>query len=188
MKNKKDIIRIGDQVKIIYPHVFVRCGYPKSINDYIEKVKKEKGEQVQKFIQDMGISIDVLSLYNDDQMFSKVYEDIIKIIAYQFLKKDKFGGNERTIHTQYQIEQKDKEFSIIGIRFVKTGIYQKSWHSMDGDYDPPVLCNQKTHKILQLGCFPLIEIEDVHVVKIESFGKAEGLTRKVNNEKNNCAF
>ena len=53
-KKKKDIIRVGDTVKIVDPHFFVRVGYPLDLNKATEEVSKKFGEDIIQLIKKMA--------------------------------------------------------------------------------------------------------------------------------------
>lgn len=178
MKKKKDIIRVGDRVEIIEPHIFVRCGYPKTIEDCICEVEKEHGEVLQKFVKDLGLSIlPPFSPYGKDSFFSDVYEEVRRAVAYARLRAQHFGGARRSVHTEYKENEKGRQYLVNGIRFVKSGTYEAGgWYGgMDGyEYEPAYLTDQKTHKILRIGYFPDMEIEAVHVKKVQPEESSHG--------------
>ena len=178
MKKKKDIIRVGDRVEIVEPHIFIRCGYPKTVDDMIAEVEKEHGEVLRKFVKDLGLSIFPRHLpYEKDGFFSDVYEEIRRAVAYAKLKAERFGGSRRSVHTEYKENEKGRVYMVGGIRFVKSGTYEAGGYygGMDGyEYEPAYLTNQKTHKILRLAYLPDLEIEAIHVKKVQPEEKEDG--------------
>ena len=170
-KKNDNIIRTGDTVEIVEPHIFVRCGYPKTVEDSICEVEKEHGDIIKKLVQELGLSIfPPFHPYGKEQFFSDVYEEVRRAVAYAKLKAERFGGSRRSVHTEYKENEKGKKYLVCGIRFVRSGTYEPGGWSggMDGyEYEPPYLYDQKTHKILRVGYFPDMEIEAIHVKKIK---------------------
>ena len=41
-KKKEQVIRIGDRIKVINPEIFMRCGYPLTIQDGIKMLSPEE--------------------------------------------------------------------------------------------------------------------------------------------------
>jgi len=177
---KKDsIIRVGDWIEIVEPHIFVRCGYPKTVDDAIAELEAEHGEAIKKFVKDMGLSIfPPYSPYGTKSFHSDVYERVRRAVAYAKLKAERFGGSAREIHTKYDESKKGKRYYVCDIRFVKTGFYcAGGWSGgMDGyEYEPAELTEQKTHKILRIGYFPDMEIEAIHVKKLDRKPEDQGV-------------
>lgn len=152
-----NIIRIGDEVKIINPNFFIRCGYPLSLKDEIKEINKHYGKATRDLMNQI---VDGKKAIEEPEKteyecppHSCQYE-FFKYLAYFRLMAKKFGGNERTLHTEYHQEFKDKITTVTFIKFVKTGIREPGFSSRsfyDGyECEPPCLSNQKTHKILEL--------------------------------------
>lgn len=176
-KSKLDpkIIRRGDVVEIVNPQAFLRCGYPLSLEDGKEYIEKNMNK-------------DVLGLLNkvagkENRFNNSTYHKIVKLLAYEYIKSENFGGNERRIFTKEYKDMKGKEALVESIKFVKTGIYNRGYvgYNYSGDYecDPPYLSYEKTHKILtlsitrprkdsELNWYEPIMIEAIHVKKLMS--------------------
>lgn len=174
MKTKKEVLRSGDIVKIINPEIFIRCGYPLSLHDMVENLsKKENNNKIISFFKEFDIlSINNEEVINYNHLDSNRYLDDYKFrreLAYLILKNKKFGGNERKIYTELKSELKDKEFTIIEKKTIKTGIRISGSGSYE-DYDPPYLANEKTHIILKLAEINIFGeefwIEKKNVIKI----------------------
>jgi hypothetical protein len=96
-------------------------------------------------------------------------------MAYESCKANGWGGRDRRIHTHRFEEYAGANFTVQGVRFVKTGEYMpgRFYGTYDGyEEDPPYLGNEKTHRILTTtfrevlpgGQWPdLLEIEAAHV-------------------------
>lgn len=147
-EKKGAIIRCGDIVRIFVPELFIRCGYPKSVEAEADVVEKEFRTDILRMI---GVSFAGL-LRNDAKHYIR---KVCREIAYARLKIHGFGGKERTIHTKTEDSIKGKKFVVSEINFCKTGIYvpPSGGRGYDGeyDYDPGCLDREKTHKILTLG-------------------------------------
>ena len=174
---KKDIIRVGDKVKIIKPEFFVRCGYPLCLQDACDIVKETYKEKICDFIQNIGITTTKLfSTIENDNDFLNTFDKIVKALAYDYVRANKFGGAERTIHTITEEVFQNKFMIVKEIQLVKTGIYIGTYSfGYEGEFDPPYLSDQKTHKILTLDTpqyhyqisYNGFKIEDINVEKVK---------------------
>lgn len=177
----KDIIRKGDKVKIITPNMFIRCGYPFSLDDARKEIDDKHRDKINEFLHSFGFgkplilfekeirSVDNKGLPEDDPVYRKVRD----AIAYELVRSRKFGGRERSIHTRYEKECEGKIFKVEYINYVHTGTYHDGYFSRGGyydppEYDPPYLENEKTHKILTgLSSSPLIFVGSDDLLRIE---------------------
>jgi len=160
MSKKDNIIRVGDTVKIIKPYFFKRCGYPMSFEDACDSVRTIYKDKISSFILDVRLidkpnkDISILEDKNSKE-FNKTFDKIVSALAYDYIRANKFGGKEKTIHTIYSPNYKNCLMEVEKIKFVKTGIYTSgSWFGGDGysedDYTPAYLNKEKTHKILYM--------------------------------------
>lgn len=172
-KRKLDpkIIRIGDVVCIDNPEMFIRCGYPLSLDDACKEVEEKFGRVIEDLIHsvqclDEFVPADEKGVYQDGSMWptcvkipsldrNKQYSDLVKTLTYYRLVGKNFGGNERKIFTQLEEGLRGRKASVVGIEFVKTGIRHPAsggydYYSGGYEYEPPYLENEKTHKILDL--------------------------------------
>jgi hypothetical protein len=184
-KLKPNIIRVGDLVKINTPKLFVRCGYPLSLNDMKADIEKTLSKEIFRLFalaREDDSEFPEISL--SDPKKQKAYNIIVHELAYIRLKKHNFGGADRKIFTEDYPKAKGQKATVSHIQIVKTGVYNKSYVSGNSyyeeyEYEPPCLTNQRTHKILTLSLFrPTIEnanmiftddpikIEAIHVEKI----------------------
>ncbi|MFA7219193.1 MAG: hypothetical protein WC119_01640 [Synergistaceae bacterium] len=185
----KNYPRVGDFVRIDNPQMFIRCGYPLGINDVREEIRKNHLKKIEDFIT--GI---LCEEGNGNKSLDNSFGDlrnnvpsicawkIINALAYERLKAKKFGGRERSIHTEFDKNAKGKIFKINKTRCVMTGTYSPpsggyDYWSGEYDYEPGYLNNQERHRILMLSPCEYTEnvwsmggyyeIEDCHVTKIE---------------------
>jgi hypothetical protein len=170
MTKNPNIIRVGDRVRIVNPQVFIRCGYPKSLDQSIKEVEEKYNEVLTKFMKELGLSVFSSRLPHTDRILSRVYEQVRLAVAYAKLREEKFGGKQRSVHTENRPELAGVTRFVMGIFYVKSGVYCPGscygGYGWEEDYDPPVLDEQKTHKILRLSFMPEICIEATNVVKI----------------------
>jgi len=180
---KKNIIRIGDTVKIIDPEFFIRCGYNLCLSEVTEKIIKERKEEIEQFIDKFFkfnmIPNEIFGFMSDENI-SDTGKEIAKALAYKQIQLEGFGGKERKIFTETKEEYKNKLFKVTDIKYHQTGTYYPpsggySYYSDDWDYESGGLKNMKVHKILYLwpydiGFFDIpfgdLSIETIHVEKI----------------------
>jgi hypothetical protein len=192
MKNKNRI-KIGDYVRIDNPEMFVRCGYPLSIEDVGKEIKDNHFIDIEKFIisiihgEDKVKNFNLTDVLNKDAYLnkSKSSQAIINILSYEMLKHRNFGGRERSIHTQTVEENKGKICQVTGAKMCVTGNYvsgsgSRDYWSGEYEYEPPYLENQKSHRILSV-YIPIDKvvpygfsydhrIEECHVTKVDRNG------------------
>jgi hypothetical protein len=190
MKDKSRI-KIGDYVRIDNPEMFVRCGYPLSIQDMRKEIKDNHFIDIEKFIISIVHGEDKVKDFNLTNVVShkdtylnksKTSQAIIDLLAYEMLRHRNFGGRERSIHTKIVEENRGKIVQVNGTKMCVTGNYVAGSGSMDYwsgeyDYEPPYLENQKSHRILSVyipmdKIIPYGEfveetmIEECHVTKV----------------------
>lgn len=152
MSKDKNLIRVGDYVKIVNPLVVTRVGYPLSKLDMVDK---QTPEQV-KAIEDMFKAFN----YHPSPWSEGVqrnYTRFLDAVRYKMasimISQAGWGGKERTIHTINLPDMMDKKAKVTERRVVKTGIYNAGWgtgyDSYNGyeDYDPPTLGSERTHVV-----------------------------------------
>lgn len=175
MSKRKNIIRVGDHVKIVTPELFVRCGYPLTkqiVKDTL--ITEEQKQAIWKMLNEFGIKkqtiddgtplLDYTDALNADNKFS----DILDIMAGNILREKKWGGRERKIYTKRQEELIGKEVVVWDKKVVKTGKYVPSWGGYDYyyggyEYDPAYLSDEKTNVIYKIS-HPL-DVDLVHTLE-----------------------
>ena len=161
---------------MVNPQVFVRCGYPLGISDGIQAITVSYGDEVNSMLRSISPAKS-FSRCSDDR-FRHSYEKIMRELAVVWLKEQKFGSNERSIHTEEdtKVTEGNPLYEIKAIRYVKTGTRDPGGaydYLSPEDWEPPSLYNQKTHRILglvdsgEIWSTVLFEIEDIHVEKIK---------------------
>jgi hypothetical protein len=154
-KNKKDVIRIGDKVKIINPKIIKRVGYPKCAEDIIRNdMTRADASSIDSLISDLcksprkandSYGFDYApALFNGEygrtqKRMEKLFDHIVKEIAYIRLIRAGFGGNERTIHYETDVSDKDLvglEFVVVDKEIAKTGTRKEGTSAyFNGSYD-----------------------------------------------------
>lgn len=140
----KDIIRVGDRVRIVVPELFVRCGYPLTVQNEQEKIELEFGKDIIDLMEKVGLQV------KPTEVSPPVFHKIAKELGYASAKQKRFGGHKREIYTRKSEELLGVEVSVVEVRFVKTGNYESGGYSGYEweEYEPPCLTNVATHKIL----------------------------------------
>jgi len=177
----KNRIKIGDYVRIDNPEMFVRCGYPLSIEDMRKEIVDNRFVDIENFIISIVHGEDRLNDFNFTNPYfdknsylnnseSATTRTIINALAYELLRHRNFGGSERSIHTKAVEDNKGKIFQVTGTKMCVTGNYihgSKCYDNWNGgyEYEPPYLENQKSHRILSVY---------VSTGKIEPYGLTQG--------------
>lgn len=164
MSRNKNIIRVGDIVRITNPNFFVRCGYALDFNSACELVEErdaDKIEQCLRILLDLPTE-DKREFFAVEMAHSKfkkhersLQNDIIRAMAYHEVGLQYKTGNERKIYTQELPLLKDKRYQVYEKKCVKTGKYYPpsgGYDSYSGEYDYESggLYEEKTHIILSL--------------------------------------
>lgn len=176
----RTVFRIGDTAKVVKPLVFIRCGYPCTLEEETRIVTEEFGSKITEMFRDCGGPV-----WTEGREFKRVASEI----AYARLRSRGFGGRERKIYTKENSSIDGKEFTVVRKKVVKTGRYY-SPSGYGEDWEPGGLCDCKTHVIVSLADpssiirrddgaviihqFPTgneFWIESTNIVKVEKDGK-----------------
>jgi hypothetical protein len=166
-----------DEIRIINPQVFVRCGYPLSKKMIKETFTDEQRDAVIDMFRKTGVymsSATLVEVFTSKSDPERAYDKVMDIIAGELLAQKGWGGKDRTIHTIERPELLNATGWVSTKRVVKTGKYRAGGGSYDYygdmDYDPPYLDDEKTHIILTINVrepvLDMIEIEACHVEKV----------------------
>lgn len=177
MSKKKDIIRVGDKVKILRPLFIYRWGYDNNLSDVYDEVMKKYQPQIWEFLNNIhgmeGQKTGLMSLSNFPQRY---ITRIAESLAYYIVGTRMRGGSVRKL---FYREPNNNSFPLFSnyvdphgqlvsqIKIAKTGTYFAPWSGEGGyDWEPGGLYEEKTHKLLRLeGCQDWIEainVEKVH--------------------------
>lgn len=159
-KEKKHIHRVGDIVKIINPALVERVGYPWT-KEYVKNhvITTEQKQAVIELMKTFGVKTEVPGFVLEPvyQEEHPTYYKILDALAFEVLKRQGYGGKERSIHTIIHEKFRDSLAMITKKRIVKTGTYvhgsaYTSYYG-ESDYEPPYLADEKSHVILRLDVF-----------------------------------
>ncbi len=139
-------IRVGDRVRVVTPKLFVRCGYPLAFDAVLAEVRKNYLAATKTFLAAAGVKMAVKPY--DGQPLS--VEKVLRAVAYDLVRQRGYGGKDRRIITVDKPEWACVERAVTAVRFVKTGVYNRGYQDYSGDYQPPYLSDEKTHRILTL--------------------------------------
>ena len=175
---KKQVIRVGDRVKIITSKFIKRVGYPLIWTDLIDEVRKDpRTLAAYKLLMDTPpkqtaaaiTGHDLAWLLKHDDEADQIPFDLIRAVARMRVEQREFGGNERQLHYKklrlakaglFWSSVTDDEcadhtgqvFEVIGKKVVKTGIRFPAVGGQDsmGEYweEPGGLEDCKTHVLL----------------------------------------
>lgn len=176
MPNKK-IYRIGDKVKVTNPQVFVRVGYPLTLEKAFDRVAEVYDQQVTNFCREIEVNINPFLVSHET---SKLYNEVMQAVASWYMRDQNFGGKERSIYTEFQKQlQNSGPWLITKKRRIKTGTYNSGSYNYDydgePDYVPAYLSPEKSHVLLTLEDhtgtrsypFSPFEIEEIYVKPFE---------------------
>ena len=99
MSLRKNIIRIGDKVKIINPEIFQRVGYPLTKQEIINKFTKDEKAIIEEFMNSFGVSYSSGFFCLAPARNQDVFDRIADALAYGRIRQQGYGGNERKIFT-----------------------------------------------------------------------------------------
>lgn len=159
MSKRKDIIRVGDRVKILKPEVVVRVGYPLCKTDMMKAQTPEQLKAIQDMFKAFNVRLFPEKLEDyasppSSRRMEILYEKIRYAMAGEMLSQNRFGGRERRIHTHTIPHMKGLWATVDARRVVKTGNYEPGWSGCDywGEYDcePAYLSDEKTHVLYKL--------------------------------------
>lgn len=171
-KPKKDVIRVGDFVKVLDPTKFIeRVGYSLIWTDFYDEMQDDP--RVSEIAHELGCS-------------GSAFYALCKAAAMGKVVKNKFGGNERKIIYTNDLKENllvDRidvgdyyydyyltyKFRVTEKKIAKTGLRFPSRYYGEDDYDIGGLDNEKTHILLKIeGKW----IESIHVQKVHDGAKS----------------
>jgi hypothetical protein len=167
MSKKKDIIRVGDKVKILRPLFIYRWGYDNNLKDVAEEVLSKYKPQMREFVRTILNLEGKKGTSMGDADYP--YYRLASALAYEIVGSRMSQGAIRKL---FYITDEDKgpyhwlnhDFpagsikEVVEIKIVKTGRYispgMPYYDSFSGEYDPGdpgYLADEKTHKLLRVG-------------------------------------
>jgi hypothetical protein len=168
MKPRKKYAAIGEQVRIVTPKEFVRCGYPLTIKIIMEQQFEEIEKDCARMfaalekkpapptpsepglVTDWGFTIPGVQVSDIPAMSATVHGMLCAAIAAYRLEQQNFGGNIRLIVERDGVCDPGDLAVVIKKSLVKTGKRIASWGGQDQrtgewDYEPGGLENEQTH-------------------------------------------
>lgn len=170
---KKQVIRIGDTVRIVNPLAVRRVGYPLVWYDLVDEVKADpKVRQAYRLLTgkpDPAVPVKKFEFLSVEDLELPSY--FVKACAMLRVEQRNFGGNERTLHYYRPVPQGECFITdtytpdmtgyvseVVGKRVVKTGRrFPPSQGTSDTYYGeeywdiPGGLDDEKTHVLLTVG-------------------------------------
>jgi hypothetical protein len=140
-----DVIRKDDLVKVVNPHVFVKCGYDWNFKEARKEVFKKESKKISEICKRYDFS----PRYSSDHR--TVEDKIIDVLAHGLLSSRKRAGSKRKIFTEKCEDVKGQVLRVTDFFYKKTGFYSVDVEeNCYGDnYYYNYLDKQKTHKILK---------------------------------------
>lgn len=172
---RSDVIREGDRVIIRGSRFVERCGYPKTVADYLPEVRARRGllfEYIRHMLDIAPIKISSIPHFGYDGMdtapnpvYRKTVERIEMQIAWELAQKDNFGGRERSLHFKDCPEFAGRTVTVERVVTMKTGVYYPSGGSgmYADDYEPGGLADEKRHRVafVHNGEFSRFRVDDI---------------------------
>lgn len=154
-----NIIREGDNIRIIIPEYVDRVGYPLTKKIIVELMTKEQKNRLYKSIAEIfGLEhySNDPSLIFFDTKNKRDDERVLYAIADKILKERGWGGCERKIYTKTDDKCGDQVYTVAKKKIVKTGTYVHGgggydYYTGEWDYEPAYLSNEKTHVLYGIG-------------------------------------
>lgn len=172
MSKQKNLLRVGDSVKIVNPLIVIRWGYP--LTKQIAKdtlISREQKDAIYAMIMSFrkvpvlsatsrdndGITLGEFILDSVNRDKDITYKKILDLMAYEVLCREHFGGRERQLFTQNRESLRSKLGRITERKVVKTGRYcaprdTSGWTDCgyEYDFDPGGLADEKTHVLFRV--------------------------------------
>ncbi len=177
LKPRKHVYRRDDRVVVVNPLVVRRVGYPLGIADGLKHVESYASD-VAALLGKLGIR-DLTSAYQCSLLEAGLQPTlptdggVNRALAYAWLCSQRFGGPERSIHTELMEPLRDAECRVYGKRVVYTGRRDPgtTTYCYDGipDHEPPYLGRAKAHVLLELEAidWDLRRITEHHTFELE---------------------
>lgn len=163
-KLRKNIIRIGDQVRVLEPLRFIRCGYERNKETIRVEILEKHKLDIEQLLR---ATIGGVSTH----LWNRATEKIADELAYAKLQMTAQSGARRRIYTELVESMRGGIYTVQHKTTAVTGQYFR--YAPDywtGEQDPPELSDVETHIILEIGYdfdFQPLKIEAKYVEKIQ---------------------
>jgi len=159
MAKRKQLIGIGDIVRIVKPEFYIRTKYEKEFFDFYQEVGEKQSDVVDRMID---VYHKEYFTFQDNYRAEFLLRDhVVKGIAACNMEKAKANGNKRIIETSNMYWHTNLKFLVYDTFTVATGEYQKSsdgWNDKDQEFSTQLaaLKNRTYHRILKVVKFEQI--------------------------------
>jgi hypothetical protein len=186
----KVVYKEGDLVKVVEPKFVLRVGYPLSLEAAIAHCETTFEKEIADFCTKIngGGQYEVSELqdefaYGVTLKDTRFFQEVLKAVAGNHLRKKKFGGKERTIHVESREDFRNTGPWLVELkRRVKTGTYEPGYTDYEGEYTMPYLGNEKTHTILHLS--PQFDFDSLWGFWNNGWQIESGNVERIDNTKN----
>jgi hypothetical protein len=169
---KKEVIKIGDRIKITNPTIVTKVGYDYGYDEAKWEINSNHGDEINRLIGKVskGVYID----FESNIFVETVYNKIVHCLVPLLTRGTKRQSSDRKLFTEESNEYQDYVALVAEKKVVKTGTYHPYYRSYDGEVSPPELVNVKTHVLLGFyfndgklkRSFDIIWIEQKNVEKL----------------------
>ena len=112
-------IRVGDQVRIVQPEIFERCGYPLDVRVLAQQIDPQIVRQA--FIA-AGVKVAGTDEWPPIGLLRSAYLRVCRGLALAQAKQQRFGGPERRVYTRTVPELAGRVVAVSGTRRVVSGV------------------------------------------------------------------
>lgn len=149
---RSEVIRVGDEVRVVTLTVVTRVGYPKCLADYLPEAERLFLPALQPVLDQVLLK---KFIYGEWDPKSQSYKRVMFEFAHMLAKKDGFGGDERTLHTVECPELKDAMCYVEEVKTRYTGTRVPPSYSHDSyygedAYEPGGLAHSKCHRLVRV--------------------------------------
>jgi len=146
---KTKYARVGEKVEIVVPKLFIRCGYPLTMSEILQKRCANVAIRARSAAMAAGLN------WED----AWVRKNLERAVAADILKKEGFGGAGRLIFQEDFPELLGARGKVTARKMVYTGKYSPGFQSYtdywtgESEWDPPSLYDTKAHCVYTLSIY-----------------------------------
>lgn len=152
---KKKVYHVGDEVRVIVPQFVERVGYPLTKKIVKQTLITKEDEKAIYDLLNRYYSASAVSPIMIDVTPDKNYEAILEVIAGVVMRKNSWGGKNRSLHLVEKAELINRTARVLSKKVVQTGEYvagksYSDYWTGEVDYEPAYLSNRKDYVLLKL--------------------------------------